>query len=150
LSKGTSSHAHPGRTLGSDLSRPQADGSRIARAAIRWPIAYPVSVAIAPTGLTVSGAWCSQRPGESIDVRPRPEGRSLHSALVGAAAERGRWHQTVESASARRDANHLDAVGQKPTEDPVVAYRKVVAVRGTIRLCTVEVGMPSEECAAVV
>ncbi len=72
------------------------------------------------------------------------EGRSLPAALIGAAANRGRSHQAVESASAVHDANHLDALGQKPIEDQVVADRKVLEVRGNVRTCTAEVGMRGE------
>jgi IS5 family transposase len=67
------------------------------------------------------------------------EGRSLPATLIGGAAKRGRSHQAVESASAAHDANHLDALGQKPTEDQVVADRKEVAKRTVGRAIEAEV-----------
>lgn len=45
----------------------------------------------------------------------------------------GLHHQAVEPAGAVHDANHIDAVGQEPAEDQVLANRKVAEVLGDVR-----------------
>jgi hypothetical protein len=81
-------------------------------------------------------AWVSAGPGFRY-VPSRLRLAVVHLGGADAATElrdSGSHHQAVESAGAVHDANHVDAAGQEPLEDQVVANRKVADVQGDVRV----------------